>query len=350
MHPQIKCRLVFPLKVVNDSVQTQTDNPEITFTNTGPVKAIAFSVDYERYLYDKSLSAIVSRSSLFSVTHGHLVFEKKLEPADSIKEQLDGFHSQNNVGIYVFTISYYRESDMKMFDRKEIFFIENDEVFSEKDYAKNNNYKAVVQAMKKPHKPLSACFYAEGVEGTNGPVWALETPKTGMTMMAGDRSGLAYTGTLPEDPRTAIKEYYAKAKRPLLYVRPVKLEETGTYVGKLEIVGADTLKANIKYEVENIGDVEAVNVSEVGGMSYDKALKTGEKIYLNIPIFLKNGSIHDRSMQDMLRDMEKQGYVINIKNEVTICYFQESVNREYRATVAYKIEKNNVSLIKIQLD
>lgn len=117
-------------------------------------------------------------------------------------------------------------------------------------------------------------------------------------------------------------------------------------MGDFETVSADTLKANIKYEVENIGDAEAVNVSGIDGERHNKVLKAGEKFYINIKVTLKNESSHHLSMQDMLRDMEKQQYVI--EHGATVFYFQESANKEYRTTSIYKIEGNNVQLIKIE--
>ena len=344
LSPEIKCKLEYPLKLERDAVRKQINNPEITITNIGPIKAVAFSVDFKSYLYDVSRAAIDSSFEMRKETHGHSIFVKELQPSEDIRQDLNGFHAKGKVGIYTFDLKYYRESDMKMFTRQDMFFIEGYEIFSKRDYSKNRNYPRIIQAVKNYKPPSNAepvCFL-----GIDNHVWFVkETPRAGVILLDDDRKGLTITG-IPEDPRTLIKQNYLNANRPLLYVRPSRLKKPGTYLNP-EIVNDDTVNIEIKYEVENVGDMEAVNISEVGGTPYNKPLKPGEKIYLNSGVTLINKSGHRQSPQELISNMDKQDHVIEHKD--TVIYFQESGSKEYMVRFAYRIGKNNVQLIKYEM-
>jgi hypothetical protein len=225
---EIKCKLDYPLKLEKDAVRKQINNPEITITNIGPIKAVAFSVDFKSYLYDVCRAAIDSSVEIRKETHGHFIFVKELQPSEDIKQDLNGFHAKGKVGIYTFDLKYYRESDMKMFTRQDMFFIEGYEIFSKKDYSKNRNYPRIIQAVKNYKPPSNAgpvCFL-----GIDNHVWFLkETPKTGVYLLSGDGNYLTISG-VTEDPRALIKQTYSNENRPLLYARPAKLEKKGTYI------------------------------------------------------------------------------------------------------------------------
>ena len=332
------------MKLEKDAVRKQTDNPELVITNIGPIKAVAFSLDYKAYFYDKNLTTIAASTELRKETHGHLIFVKELHPSEEIKQQLNGFHDKDKIGIYTFTMKYYRESDMKMFNRQEMFFIENYEIVSQKDYSKNNSYSKIIQGIKSykpPSNSESVCL-----QGIDNHVWFVkETSRTGIYMLGDDRQGLTITG-VPEDPRTLIKQNYLNVKRPLLYVSPSKLRKTETYLNP-EIVNDDTVNIEICYEVENIGDVAATNISEVGSTPWNQSLKPGEKIYLRPGVTLIRKSGDKYSPHKLLSDIDKQDYFI--EHGDAVLYFQEPGNKEYMARFIYRIGKNNVQLIKYEV-
>ena len=273
--PTVKCKMVFPWRIEKGTAEKQTV-PDVSFTNTGPIKAIAFSVDYEKYLFDKSQSAIVYNLSTGDLTNGHFVSVKELQPTESIKRRLDGFDVDypSGIGIYVFIISYYREYDMKAFKQKEVFFRTYDVIFSEKNYVKKPYYKEMIEAMKS-HKPKGPTIYGEIIsESDGGTSFVLTTPKTGISIL-NDNQSLTYTGVIPEDPRAFLKECYAKVKRPLLFATPVK-SQTGAYVNNLQIADVDTLKGTIRYEVENIGYTDPSLTETLPPWNNPDILKGGE--------------------------------------------------------------------------
>jgi hypothetical protein len=138
--PDIRCKLAYPWKLEKERVRKQIDNPEITITNAGPIKAVAFSVDLKSYLFDKPLGVIESEVESRMETHGHFIFEKEVQPADEIKEQVNGYLYQNKIAIYIFSLKYYREADMQVFNRQDMFLMDNYEILPEKDYTTNTNY------------------------------------------------------------------------------------------------------------------------------------------------------------------------------------------------------------------
>ena len=72
----------------------------------------------------------------------------------------------------------------------------------------------------------------------------------------------------------------------------------------------------------------------------------GEKYYIECVITLTNGSIRNVPMQNMLKRMESQAFVL--EDGTTIYYSQESTDKKYLGTFAYKFDNNNIQLIKIE--
>lgn len=338
LSPNIKSKLEYPLKLVNDKVRKQLDNPEITLVNTGPITATAFSMDLKVYYYDKNRAEIVSVSEMQQVPQDHFISVKELAHSENIKRQLPGVHGKKMVGIYIFTLKYYRETDMKMFNRQDIFFIENYKIFSKNDYLKNNNYPKIMQAIKS-YKPASnetaACLQA-----IDNHVWVLNTGKKGIYTVSDDRKLLSVS-SVDEDLNTRLKKEYLNATRPLLSVRPIQSKKTGTYFDP-EFIDDDTVKVVIKYEVENIGNMDATSVSEEGSTPYSKSLRPGEKIYLTNEVTLH------RPPKVPVKNMDKQDFVIEHGN--TVLYSQVLGDKEYKARFVYRIKKSNIELIKYETE
>jgi len=98
--------------------------------------------------------------------------------------------------------------------------------------------------------------------------------------------------------------------------------------------------------VENIGDVEAINISEVGGTPWNKPLKSGDRIYLRLGVTLKKQTSDKHSPQDLINDMDKSDYVI--EHQDTVLYFQKSKDKVYVAKFVYRIGKKNAQLIRYE--
>jgi hypothetical protein len=62
---------------------------------------------------------------------------------------------------------------------------------------------------------------------------------------------------------------------------------------------------------------------------------------------LTNESGDKQSPQGLIRDMDKQDYIIEHMD--TIFYFQGPGKKEYMARFAYRIGKDNVKLIKYEV-
>ena len=280
LSPGIGCKLEYPWKVENDGVlQKRIKNPEVTITNLGPIKAVSFSVDFKSYVYDVSRSTLIGVFAYGWETTGHLIFVKELAPSEEIKEDLNGFDLvETRVAVYSFTLKFYRETDMKLFTKQHMFFVENYNIFSEKDYSKNVNYTSIIKAIKK-FKPSNANMVSS-LSAVEGHTWLQkETPKTGIRLIASDRKSMT-TSAIPDDPYSLIKQTYLNENRPVLYVRPAQFKGTTFYIDPKQ-VDENTVTISVKCEVENIGNAEATNVSIGDGIPYDKPIKPSEKIYLN---------------------------------------------------------------------
>jgi hypothetical protein len=299
------------------------------------------------YLYDKKLGVIQADTEERMITHGHLIFKKELQPAEEIKQQIGGFSGcQDKVAIYVLSFKYYREADMKAFNRQEMFFVDNyDDILPEKDYATNSEYRKIVQAIKS-HRPPSdsgrTCLQAIDDHS----LYMSETQKTGLALVTGGGKALTITG-IPEDPLAIIRQSYANDNRPLLYIKPAKMKETGTYL-YAKIVNHATANIAFRYEVENVGDLNAVKVSREGETPYAEPLAPGSKIYLNIeyPVMEKDG--RQRTAEDILSDIDNSKDLF-LEHHGTVFYYQESRDEVHVAKFVYRIRKDSVQLIRYEM-
>ena len=53
------------------------------------------------------------------------------------------------VAVYVFDIKYFRESDMKEFTQKNIYFVDSGKVYSHNQYRNQPDYRTVMVALEK---------------------------------------------------------------------------------------------------------------------------------------------------------------------------------------------------------
>ncbi len=344
--PDLSCKLEYPYKLEKAGVvKKQISNPRLIITNTGAIKVVAFSVDYKSYLYDVPNATIASYGELAKNTTGHLIFVKELAPSEEIKQDLNGFNWKSYaVGVYIFELKFYRESDMKLFTHKYIYFIDNYNIFLEKDYSKNANYAIILKAIKN-YKPSNKAAIVR-LDAVADHVWlSKETPQNGIHLLSADGKSMSVVSIIPDDPRTLIQQTYSSENRPVLYIKPSQFKSTGTYISP-KIVDNITVTTEISYEVENIGNEDAANVREMGGQPYGKLLKPGEKIYLRKQIEFKKGGDDKHSSEDFIKEMDKQDYSLGASD--TVLYSDKSKNKEYIARFIHGIGRNKFQLIMYQ--
>jgi len=153
-------------------------------------------------------------------------------------------------------------------------------------------------------------------------------------------------GGVSEDPRSLIKSNSINIDRPLLYVMPSKIKKTGSYINA-EIIDKDTISIGLLYEVENIGDKMAINISQEGEASHGKSLKQSDKTYFNLSIKMEKKTDDKQSPQELINEIEKQDYALT--SGCAFVYFRESDKKEFMTKVIYKIGKNNAQLIKCEI-
>jgi hypothetical protein len=105
----------------------------------------------------------------FSLTHEQFfpkypLYEKKLESNDFVSAELGDViaaepeKNTGNIFIFVIFCTYYRESDMEKFDRKEVFFCEDGKVFTYSDFLSNPNYENMLMTIEETEPPLKGSF------------------------------------------------------------------------------------------------------------------------------------------------------------------------------------------------
>lgn len=119
------------------------------------------------------------------------------------------------------------------------------------------------------------------------------------------------------------------------------------FIVDAQIVSEDTVSIGFRYEVENIGSTEAINVSEIGGDPYNRSLKPGQKIYLNKEVTLMRNRGDKMLPQTLIKDFDKQDYILEHMD--TVFYFQEFSNKEFMSRFVYRIGKDKVKLIKYEV-
>jgi len=337
--PEIKCALRYPMKIEKGVVQRR-GHPEATVVNVGPVKVGALAVDLTLYTYETRTAKIATYIEMHNGSHGHFMFKEGLKSADEASEQVVGTQNQGFISVYVFSLTYYREGDMKKFNRSERFFEQDFNIVPESDYSRKTNYRKILKAIKS-FKPRTADnqFSMYGADGG----WVLGNGKVGLFMFKD--CGL-FTQSIPRDLRAVIKEQYANENRPLLYIKPVILEETGAYWSP-KVVDRDTVCVTFKYEVENVGKSAAVRISIAGGDTYPKHLVPGGKIYRNEPVVGIVEKDSKQTAQDLIRNMDKESFTLEVT--FSFLYYQDAGNREYMTRFTYRIRKDKAELIAYEI-
>lgn len=112
-----------------------------TIKNNSPINVVALSVDYITYGYlkDKNEYSIAmsggGNTTIFDSMGKYWIFRKKLEPNEKISEFVGqlGFGKllmNNIIAVRVFNVEYYRESDMKKYNKRIIFFLDGDKFYT----------------------------------------------------------------------------------------------------------------------------------------------------------------------------------------------------------------------------
>jgi hypothetical protein len=141
--------------------------PVLTIRNLSPINIVSLGADYQFLNFSKSKREFVYQGSSLTKEQffqRYPLYEKKLEPNDFVSAELGdvitGDREKNTGNIFIFVIfcTYYRESDMEKFNRKEAFFCEDGKIFTHSDFLSNPNYEDMLMTIQETEPPSKESF------------------------------------------------------------------------------------------------------------------------------------------------------------------------------------------------
>jgi hypothetical protein len=157
VEPRINTYLKWEYSDINGKYTADLWNPTFKIYNDGPIKVVSMDVMYHMYVYNLDNSSYMNGGTLGS-TKGKFkyIFEKEFDVfAESKKGAFNlsmDFPNQHVVAVNIFDIRYYRDSDLKEYRRKDIFFIDNGVISTHREYMKNPRYFEVVSYVDRTYR------------------------------------------------------------------------------------------------------------------------------------------------------------------------------------------------------
>lgn len=137
--PEVKSMFIFPLK----------GNPIYSIINTGDIPIVSLSVEHSMYVFDKKVLKITTASKMGYMFGDRMIFTEELYPTQIKKQELMGVNPvQDRVIVYKFDLKYYRSTDMTVYKKQEIFFVDDGVVIKHSDYRKNTNYFTIMTGIE----------------------------------------------------------------------------------------------------------------------------------------------------------------------------------------------------------
>jgi hypothetical protein len=133
---------------------------EFYLKNKSPISVVNLSVSYRKFDFSiKSNKYIIERpaaSSILDSPGENWIFKPKLNPNEPIGRKdsqiisIYDFYKNKRIEIIVaaiFDITFYRESDMKKYNNKAIFFFDGERIFSYQNALNEDRLKAPIEKL-----------------------------------------------------------------------------------------------------------------------------------------------------------------------------------------------------------
>lgn len=79
-----------------------------------------------------------------------MIYCDELKPIKFERVELAGVQAPKNmVSVYIFHLKYYRASDMKLYEKDEVFFVQVQKVFTHADFRKEASYPLIMAEIEK---------------------------------------------------------------------------------------------------------------------------------------------------------------------------------------------------------
>jgi len=152
IQPQVDCYLVRSV---------DKESLEFYLKNRSPIPVVNLSVEHKYFVFletaQKYVAEYPAMTSILDSPGQNWVFKQELGPNDSfgkkeyqILSQFDFYEGKSRFFVAaIFKISFYRETDMRYFGKKAIFFLDSEKIYSYKNALDQDH-------LKEPIKQLSA--------------------------------------------------------------------------------------------------------------------------------------------------------------------------------------------------
>jgi hypothetical protein len=135
---------------IEPEIKTQFDlkknehNPTLVIANVGNIPVVSVSVNYQVFILNKETKNIESASCGKGMWAPGILYSEHLKPSEHPELQLIGIESPNRLIAYEFNLKYFRESDMREYNRKDYYFIDNNIVLNRDQFKKYTLYRDVM--------------------------------------------------------------------------------------------------------------------------------------------------------------------------------------------------------------
>jgi len=123
-------------------------NPVFVITNDGDTAIVSLSVFHNVYLFDAKKQQIVSAAKTGKWLGDRMIYREELKPSEYEQTELLGVNAPDTqVSIYEFNIRYYRPEDMKLYTKRELYFIMDRRAFAHVDFRTNPYYSHIMDSI-----------------------------------------------------------------------------------------------------------------------------------------------------------------------------------------------------------
>ena len=329
-------------------------NPNAILHNDGVVSAVSVKVDLWVFSFQKD--QVASAGSYGRSPHGHLFAVEELKPAQQFKESLPGV-SGSNIAAYVFDIAFNRKEDLKGYERRDIFILENGTIYSATESEASKDYKALTSAINKfmnQKKAMPKTVF----RGTDQHAWIADPdPRHNIEI---NKDGSASVRLRFPDIEQ-LKSHYQATDRPYLQLSPVRFKDSNTYL-KAQFNQTGFVKFLIK--VANEGKEAAMNVRQdipvkshapsstaPLGTPETVSISAGERKFLAQEVLLTRGpsSTSDAAPDEKATGIDFKESPLTVK---TIVYYssKEDLRSQYRTAVTYELKENVIILVSAEYE
>jgi nucleoside phosphorylase len=346
--PIISCILEYPIVVVESLPRINKANPDIIVYNDGAVGVVKLKLDLWILNFAKPIEKIVQGVRFCQSPHNHLFAIDKFDPSGTERRSVVGVHGSQVIGIYVADLAYYREVDWKEYRTRHIFFVENDFIYTERDFRHRAEYTAISKGIDKfiidseaqPHSWFRAV--------DSGWIVDLNPDQGAILQENGNVTVLQKFHDIEK-----LKSFWASERRPFLTVKPVKFTTTNSFFERTVEGGKNIVK--VQFEVLNDSGETAANVAQEDeaflSPSAEKiSIPAGCKQYIHqltifTPVSAEGHSVPNTSEPTL--DLDTLSFVV----KKALLYSGTGSDRyEYRTAVTCEFKKETVELILTEFE